>query len=137
MTVKKAPEAHTSKAIEDWIAASKGTIEPTRELTEITQRTFEKVNERNLSMIKAYFEFGLRGFQLLGEARDPGRFLEQQAKLAQEVSEKFISDTEAYFKLTTDTQAEIVGWVEKATETAVAQVGSTVSQVEETMNKAA
>ena len=137
MKAKKASETPTSKAIESWVAASKGSIEPTRELSEFAQRTFEKVSERNLSMFKTYLDFGLRGFQLFGGARDPGQFLEQQAELAQEVSEKFISDTEAYFKLTTDTQVEFVSWVEKATESAVAQVESSVSQVEETINKAA
>lgn len=137
MPSKHLSRARPATAIEDWFEVGKGAIEPTRELTEIFRRAFAKINDQNMSAAKAYLDFCLHGLNLLGEVRDPGQLLEQQAKLAEEISEKFFADTSAYFDLTAATQAEIFGWVEKTTATAAEQVESTAGQAEQAVSKAA
>ncbi len=111
-----------------WIENSKSAMAPARELSEMTQRIFEKMSEQQMAMTKEYMDLGLRGVQMLSAARDPRTLVTEQVNLAKEVGNKMLAGAEAYAKLATETQAELAAWAEKATEAAVAKAGEAVEK---------
>ena len=111
---------NASEMMNSWVSNGKLALAPAHEFGEITKRAYAKTGEQNLSAIKDYMNFGLRGVKSLSEVRDPRTLVEQQLKLAKEAGDMMLASTEAYAKLLNETQVEISAWAEKATSVAVA-----------------
>lgn len=106
-----------------WIENSKAAMAPARELSEITQRTFGRLSEQNMALTKEYMEMSNRSLQLLTSVRDPRALATEQVNLAKEMSDTLMENAEAYTKMATEAQQELVSWVEKSAEAAVVKAG--------------
>ena len=112
-----------------WIENSKAAMGPARELSEITQRSFGRLSEHNMALTKEYMEMSARSLQTLTSVRDPRALVTEQVNLAKEMGDKLMSNAELYTKLATEAQEELVAWVEKSAEEAVAKVGEAADKV--------
>jgi phasin family protein len=112
-----------------WIENSKAAMGPARELSEIAQRSFGRLSEHNMALTKEYMEMSARSLQVLSSVRDPRALVTEQVNLAKEMGDKLISNAELYTKLATEAQEELVAWVEKSTDEAVAKVGEAAAKV--------
>lgn len=112
-----------------WIENSKAAMGPARELSEITQRNFGRLSEHNMALTKEYMEMSARSLQALTSVRDPRALVTEQVNLAKEMGDKLMSNAELYTKLATEAQEELVAWVEKSAEEAVAKVGEAAEKV--------
>ncbi len=112
-----------------WIENSKSVMAPARELSEITQRTFGRLSERNMALTKEYMEMSARSLQMLTSVRDPRALVTEQVNLAKEMGDSLMANAESYTKMATEAQQELVSWAEKSAATAVAKAGEAAEKV--------
>jgi phasin family protein len=119
----------TNELMNAWIENSKVAMGPARELSEISQRNFARLSEHNMALSKEYMEMTTRTLQALATARDPRTLVNEQISLAKEMGDKLLSNAELYSKLASEAQEELVAWVDKSAQEAVAKAGEAAAKV--------
>jgi hypothetical protein len=112
----------------EMMDAGKFAVESYKQLGQITQRAFERVNAQHMAVAREYLEMGTRYVSLLANARDVRALVNDQAGFAKEIGEKMLANADTYAKLAQEAQGEFVQWAEKATKTAVAEAEENVKK---------
>ncbi len=106
---------------EQWINTSREALQPVLKLSEITGQAMEQVAKQQLDLAREYMNLGARQMQILGEAKDPQKWVAAEGKLAAEFGQKLVDQAEEFYRVAQGTQKAVVGWAEenaKAAQTA-------------------
>ena len=107
-------------AFEQWVEFTKNATEPMLKLNEVSARALEKVARQQFDLARDYVELGNRQMQLLGEAKDPQKWAQDQAELASEFGKKLMARAQETVALATETQKEMTTLAEKVAQSGAA-----------------
>ncbi len=102
-----------ARLFDQWVETNKAAWAPVVRLQEITAEAAQKAVEQSLAVAQDYVEFGTRNAQLLGEVKDPPKWVAEQGKLASELGQKMVARSADYLKFAKETQ-ETLGQVAEA-----------------------
>jgi phasin family protein len=108
-------------AFEQWVESTKNATEPMLKLNEVLVRAMEKVAREQFDLARDYVDLGTRQMQLLGAARDPQKWAQDQAALTSEFGKKLMARAQESVALATQTQKEMTELAEKVAKSAVAK----------------
>ena len=103
--------------LDQWGKVTKATIEALKEFGEISTRLVERLAQTQLEAVNTSLEAGVRGTQLVGQARDYNDYFARQSALAAEYGERFLQITRKANKVVTDGYEELTAWVERQVDT--------------------
>ena len=103
-----------------WGKLTTSTSDALKELSEISTRLIGKLAQQQLEAVNTSLEAGVRGTQLVSQARNPQDYLARQAALAAEYNEKFLEIARKTSKIVADTQEELTGWIQRQVNSASA-----------------
>ena len=103
--------------VAQWGKLTKTTSDALKEFSEISTRLIEKLAQVQLEAVNTSLEAGVRGTQLMGQARDYNDYFARQTALAAEYGEKFLDITRKTNKIVTDGYEELTAWVERQVDT--------------------
>ncbi len=106
---------------EQWVQFTKNATEPMMKLNEVSARALEKVARQQFDLARDYVDMGNRQMQLLGEAKDPQKWAQDQAELASEFGKKLMARAQETAALATETQKEMTTLAEQVAKTATAK----------------
>ena len=103
-----------------WVEFTKNATEPMMKLNEVSARALEKVARQQFDLARDYVDLGTRQVQLLGEAKDPQKWAQDQAELASEFGKKLMARAQESVALATQTQKEMTALAEKVAKSGAA-----------------
>jgi phasin family protein len=106
------------QVFEQWINTSRAALQPVLKLTEITGQAMEQVAQQQLDLVREYMDLGARQLQVLGEAKDPQKWIAEEGKLAAEFGQKLVDRAEEFYRLAQVSQKAVVGWAEETAKVA-------------------
>jgi hypothetical protein len=106
-----------ARLFDQWLEANRVMTAPAVRWQEITAEAAQKLVQHNLAVAQDYVEFGTRNAQLLGEVKEPSKWVAEQGKLASEFSLKMVERTADYFKHAKETQESLVNLAETTAKT--------------------
>jgi phasin family protein len=95
-----------------WVEFTKNATEPMQKLNEVSARALEKVAQQQFDLARDYVDLGTRQMQLLGQAKDPQKWAQDQAALASEFGKKLVARAQESVALATQTQKEMTAFAE-------------------------
>ena len=105
-------------AFGQWVEFTKNATEPMMKLNEVSARALEKAARQQFELAQEFIQLGSRQMQLLGEAKDPQKWAQEQAELASEFGKKLMARAQESVALATETQKEMTALAEKVAKTA-------------------
>ncbi len=108
-------------AFEQWVEFTKNATEPMMKLNEVSARALEKAARQQFELAQEFIQLGSRQMQLLGQAKDPQKWAQEQAELASEFGKKLMARAQDSVALATETQKEMTALAEKVAKTASAK----------------
>ncbi len=109
------------KEFDQWVEFTKNATEPMMKLNEVSARVLEKAARQQFELAQEFIQLGNRQMQLLGEAKDPQKWAQEQAELASEFGKKLMARAQESVALATETQKEMTALAEKVAKTATAK----------------
>ena len=103
-----------------WGKLTTSTSDALKELSEISTRLIGKLAQQQLEAVNTSLEAGVRGTQLMSQAKDPRDYLARQTALAAEYNEKFLEIARKTSRILADTQEELTGWIQRHVSSATA-----------------
>ena len=103
---------------EQWVQFTKNATEPMMKFNEVSARALEKIARHQFDLAQDYVNLGNRQMQLLGEAKDPQKWAQDQAELASEFGKKLMARAQETMALATQTQKEMTDLAEKLAKSA-------------------
>jgi len=108
-----------NEMFDQWMQANRAAVEPLMKLNEITARAFDQITQQNLVLARDYMDLSARQLQLLGVAKDPQEWANEESKLVADFAAKLMTRAEDFVKLAKQTQDDIGGWAKNAAEAGV------------------
>ena len=103
-----------------WGKLTTSTSDALKELSEISTRLIGKLAQQQLEAVNTSLEAGVRGSQLVSQAKSPQDYVARQTALATEYNEKFLEIARKTSKIIADTQEELTGWIQRQVKSATA-----------------
>lgn len=93
-----------ARLFDQWVEANRAAWAPAIRWQEAAAETAQKAVEQGLAVAQDYVEFGARNAQLLGEVKEPPKWMAEQGKLNAEFGQKMMTRTADYLKFAKETQ---------------------------------
>jgi phasin family protein len=106
--------------VAQWGKLTKTTSDALKEFSGISTRLIEKLTQVQLEAVNTSLEAGVRGTQLMGQARDYNDYFARQTALAAEFNKKLLEIARKATKVVEDGRDELTAWVERQVDSSAA-----------------
>ncbi|MGZ8217419.1 phasin family protein [Methylomagnum sp.] len=108
-----------TRLFDQWLEANRAALAPVTAWQELAVGTAQKLAQHNLAITQDYVDFGSRQLQLLGEVKDPQKWVAEETKMAAEYGQKWVDRVGDFFKVAKETQDAVGVWADQTAKTAV------------------
>lgn len=105
-----------------WLEMSKAAFVPFTRWNELATKTFDKATEQTLAVAKDYLDLGTKQLQIIGDVKDPQKWLAEESKLVSEFGQKMVGRAGEYFQVVKDTREAFTSWAETTAKSAAETV---------------
>lgn len=108
----------STQIYDQWLEAARAVSNPALRWQEIAADTVQKLLQHNLAVSRDVLEFSDRQWQLLGEFKEPQKFMIDGSKNAADFSRKMMERTADLFRVARETQEAFSTWGDQTAKTA-------------------
>jgi len=108
-----------TRMFDQWVEMNQAAMAPLLRWREIAADATEKTLRHNLAVMQDCLEYGSRQMQVLGEVKDPQKWMAEGGKNASDFSLKMMGRAGDYFKLVKDSQEAVGAWTETTAKAAM------------------
>ena len=114
----------STQIYDKWFEMSRAASAPFAQWNEFASKSIDKATEHTLALAKDYLELGTRQFQLLGEVKDPQKWIAEESKLFSEFGQKLVGRASEVLQAAKETREAFSSLAESTAKTAVEAVAA-------------